>query len=107
LILEINKLIKNGKLEKALEIVNEEILKPSNIGTDIYHELLFTKARMYVIKYKETKPIDNNLLQQAKEGFATGNITHQTLHGKQHPYYQIAIQSMHKIFTELNPSKKR
>ena len=40
MIIEINKIIENGELEKALEIVNEEITKSCNIGTVIYHYLL-------------------------------------------------------------------
>lgn len=103
---EINELIKKGSREKALEIVNEKISNSSNLETELYHELLFAKARIFIIKYKETKPLDNNLFQQAKENFALGDNAYRVLHGKQHPDYEIAISSANKIFTELNQSKK-
>lgn len=102
----INELIKNGGLEKALEIVNEEIANIVNLDTDLYHNLLFAKARIYIIKYKETMPLDNNLFQQAKENFALGDNAHLALYGKHHPDYQIAIDTATKIFIELNQIKK-
>lgn len=104
---EINKLIENGELEKALEIVNEEIKKSSNLGTSNYHELLFAKGRLFVLKYKDTKPIDNSLFQQAKENFAQGDNAYRALHDKQHPDYQIAIDTANKVFADLNPSKNK
>ncbi len=106
MIIEINKTIENGELEKALEIVNEEITKSCNIGTVIYHDLLFAKARIYIIKYKDKRPLDNNLFQQAKENFAQGDNAYRALHGKQHPDYQTAIETATKIFTELNQCEK-
>ena len=103
---EINKLIQDGSLEKGLEIVNDEIANSTNLGTDLYHELLFAKARIYILKYKETKPLDNNLFQQAKDNFDQGDNAYKTLHGKQHPAYQAAIGSANKIFNELNQNIK-
>jgi hypothetical protein len=106
MIQEINKLIESGALENALEIVNEEIMKSSNLDTDNYHELLFAKARIYIIKFKDTHPLNNSLFDQAKENFAQGDNAYKALHGKQHPDYQTAINTANKIYTELNQCKQ-
>ncbi len=98
----INKLIASEKLEIALEIVNEEISNPKNFGTDKYHELLFAKARIYIIKYKNTKPVDNKLYIQSKEDFANGDNAYKALHGKQHPKYQDMVIGADRIYLDLN-----
>ncbi len=99
---KINKLIASDKLEQALEIVNEEISNPKNIETDRYHELLFAKARIYIIKYINTKPVDNKLYIQAKEDFATADNVYMALHSKHHPNYDSATKAADKIYVDLN-----
>lgn len=105
MILEINKLIEIGAVDKALDIVNEEIMKSSNSGKVDYHELLFAKARLYMIKFKETRPVNNNLFYQAMEEFAQADNAYKAICGKRHPDYQIAVETANQVFKELNQPK--
>jgi ribosomal protein L22 len=98
----INKLIECNKLEEALEIVNEVISNPQNYTTDRYHQLLFAKARIFMIKYKTTKPVDNRLYLQAKEDLATADNAYLAMYGKHHPEFNQAITSADIIYRELN-----
>lgn len=98
----INILIKNNQLIEALEIINEEISNPKNVGTDKYHELLFSKGRIYIMKYESTKPVDNKLFEQAQKDFAQADNAHMALHSKPHSDYYNVIFSANRIYQNLN-----
>lgn len=99
---KINTLILSGKLEEALQIINEEIFHPKNQGKDKYYEILFAKARIFIIKYMNTKPKNNKLYILAKENFAMANCAYIAMYKKQHPDYEHAVKAADRSYVDFN-----
>ena len=99
---KINKLIANEEFDKALEIINEQLADPKTSKTSDYHFLLFAKARIYIISYSNSKPIDNNLYNAAMKHFAMANTAHMTMHNEPYPDYQKAVDTAKNTYRILN-----
>lgn len=98
---KINALTLNEQLEKELKLVNEE-LNNKKYCPERYHELLFLKARIYIIKFMNTEPVENKLYFQAQELFATANNAYLALHNKLNPEYCQAYNTAQIKYTYLN-----
>lgn len=97
----INDLINKNKLVVALEIINEEIADTNHLGTDKYHELFFAKGRVYMIKFANSKSVDNKLFNETLVCFAHADNAHKALHGNGYPNYDTIITSAKKLYHKL------
>jgi hypothetical protein len=102
---KINNLIKNNQADIALKMINEDILNSLYFDTDKYHKLFFAKGIIYIMKYENTKPLNNEFYQEAKEAFEHADNAYRALHGRQCEKYKREINNANTIFVGLNTKK--
>ncbi len=99
---EIEKMIERMDLDNAIDFVNEELSNSTIFETNKYYKLLFTRARIYMLKFTNTIPINNEFYLKAKNDLVQADNAYRVLNNKEHPKFKIAVSDAYKIYRELN-----
>lgn len=99
---KIKELLKNQQLEDALKIINEDISNIINYGTDKYHELFFAKGIVYITKFENTKPVNNEFYREAREDFTNAANAYNLIYNQHCERYLEAVTYAETTFSNLN-----